>query len=365
MDKELAARLNKVFANTKANRLLIANTDSQDPNFKYLTRFRSGLFERDMLIASKNSLKLFTSELEYETALAQRLEGMQVIKAPREEAKRKAMLKKEIAGKVVGINANFMPTATYLRIKKEYKPKKIIDASEAFSKARLEKSKEEIKNIEKAAKITLKALTKIPQYFKEGITEKELARIFDSISAELGSEKPSFDTIVSFGKNAALPHHMPDSTKLRNGDLVVVDAGAVVNGYCSDMTRTFVFGKDERLEKEREMINVVKEAQRLAINAMKEGRKGSDVDKAARSYIDTYANGKYKGTFIHSLGHSVGIEVHDGFALSPGSNVVLKRGMVFTAEPGIYVVGFGGVRIEDDVLITEKGPILLGRGELG
>jgi len=367
MDKLLKGRLEKIFDNCKgANNIIIANTESQDPNFRYLTRFKSGVFEDDMLIASRNGVELFTSELEYETAISQKLEGMQIRKVDkRDRNKIKKVLYNKLHNTIIGINGSFMPAATYLRVKKEYKPKRIIDVSECFYKARVVKDREEIENIEKAAEITKAALEKISKYFKEGITEVELAKRFDELSSELGSEKPSFDTIVSFGKNAALPHHMPDNTQLRQGDIVLIDAGATVNGYCSDMTRTFIFGRDSRESREKEMYNVVKHAQELAIQAMKPGTTGDEVDKAARSYIDSVFNGKYKGTFIHSLGHSVGLEVHDGYALYPGSKVTLKEGMVFTAEPGVYVVGFGGVRIEDDVLITKNGNVLLGRGELG
>ncbi len=367
MDPELRKRLSKIFENCKnVDLLLLNNTEEQDPNFRYLTRFKSGVFEDDFLIAKREGIELLTSELEYETAVAQRLEGMKIRKLTRANEKeiRKEM-SEELKGKRIGINGRFMPVSTYLKLRKDYKPKKIVDASDCFAKARLVKSKEEIKAIDKAASITRKALQKIQKYFKKGITEKELAKKFDEISADLGSERPSFNTIVSFGKNAALPHHMPDDTKLKNGDMLLIDAGAVVDGYCSDMTRTFVFGRDSRYEKEQEIINVVKKAQELAIEKMKQGTLGSEVDKAARDYIDIAQGGRYKGTFIHSLGHSVGIEVHDGFALYPNSKVVLKEGMIFTAEPGVYVVGFGGARIEDDVLITKEGPRLLGRGELG
>ncbi|MGC8547713.1 MAG: M24 family metallopeptidase [Candidatus Micrarchaeia archaeon] len=367
MDAELKRRLSSIFSNCKnTDALLLVNTEQQDPNFRYLTRFKSGVFEDDMLIAKRNGIELFTSELEYETAMQQKLEGMKIIKIDKrnEETVRKT-LGNELRGKVIGINGNFMPAGAYLRTRKKYKPKKIFDASECFAKARLVKSEEEIRAIDKAASITRKALQKIPKYFKEGMTELQLSKKFDELSAELGSEKPSFDSIVSFGKNAALPHHMPDNTRLKRGDIVLIDVGAVVQGYCSDMTRTFIFGKDQRYSREKEIFEVVKKAQELAIQSMKPGAKGSDVDKAARAYIDSVYNGKYKGTFIHSLGHSVGLEVHDGYALYPGSKVVLKEGMVFTAEPGVYIVGFGGARIEDDVLITKEGPRLLGRGELG
>lgn len=366
MDFLLRERLGKILDNCKVDYFVIANSSGQDPNFRYLTRFRSGIFENDLLIGSRKGIVLYTSELEYQTALSQKLEGMKVVKVSGRNVKEvERGIKRVLGGKVVGINGGFLNVSKYVEIRKKYKPKKVIDISSSFSSARLVKDAYEIESIEKAASITRRALELIPRYFKEGITELELAKRFDELSASLGSERPSFTTIVCFGKNAALPHHMPDSTRLKKGDFVLIDAGATVNGYCSDMTRTFVFDRDKRLEKEKEMMEIVKRAQELAIEKMRPGVIGSEVDKAARNYIDSALNGKYKGTFIHSLGHSVGLEVHDGFRLSQDAKVVLKENMVFTAEPGVYVPGFGGVRIEDDVLITRKGPVLLGRGELG
>jgi Xaa-Pro dipeptidase len=172
----------------------------------------------------------------------------------------------------------------------------------------------------------------------------------------LGASGTSFDTIVSFGKNAALPHHSPDKTRLRKGELILIDAGAKDSNYCSDITRTFAFGKIG--EGQKEMIDVVKEAQRMAIGAIRQGRDGREIHSLAENYLNETRGGKYKGRFIHALGHSVGLEVHDGPGFSKQKNI-LKPGMVITVEPGVYVPGFGGVRFEDDVLITEKGSEVL------
>jgi Xaa-Pro aminopeptidase len=203
----------------------------------------------------------------------------------------------------------------------------------------------------------------IQKEFKEGMTEMELAARFDSISASLGSEGPSFKTIVCFGANAALPHHSPDRTRLRYGDFILIDAGAKVQNYCSDITRTSIFGTDKSripdCEKKQEMLRIVKDAQLAALRKIAPGVTGLTIHMEAQRTIDTAANGRYKGTFIHALGHSLGIEVHDGPGFSPGAKQELEPGMVITNEPGIYVEGFGGVRIEDDILVTEKGAEVL------
>jgi Xaa-Pro dipeptidase len=357
MQKRLREKLDRIFESCRGiDRIILVNSSEKDPNFTYLTGFRGGIFEGDILMADRKGLTLYTGALEYGTALAQRFDGLRIIRMEDAETTR-ALLLAALKGKRIGINGSFLPYSSYVRIKKRYGPRKMIDVQDAFMKARIVKDAEELANIGKAARITRAAQEIIRKDVKAGMTERDVARRFDDISEGLGSEGPSFETIVSFGKNAALPHHKPDNTKLKKGDFVLIDAGAKVNNYCSDMTRTFVFGgaggKD--YGKKAEMLKIVKEAQKRAIGSIRPGAKGSEVDKVARSYLDTVDNGKYKGKFIHSLGHSVGIEVHDGEGFSPGSKLKLKENMVITAEPGVYVTGFGGARFEDDIVITKKG----------
>ena len=341
--------------------VVIMNTGVQDPNFYYFTGFRSSLFEKNILIVKKDHSYLFTYDLEYQDAMKQRFKGIDIIKMSDEQKARKLLLK-EIKGKTVGINGEFLPLNYYNRIKESYKPKRLIDISNSLTDTRLIKDNTEIANIKRAAKITKRAMQLIQKHFKVGITEVELARKFDEISGNLGSEGPSFDTIVCFGSNAALPHHSPDRTKLRKGDIILIDAGAKFNKYCSDITRSFIFQKknDEDYRKKKEMYDTVKEAHDLALRSIREGMPLSRVHYIAADYINKKANGRYNGKFIHSLGHSLGIEVHDGPGFAPAySNINAKAGMVITDEPGIYIKGFGGIRIEDDVLITEKGAVIL------
>ncbi len=357
--EELRGRLARVFAQAEGvEKILLMNTDYGDPNFFYLTGFTSGLFEYSYLVVEKQGMTLFTSSLEYATAKEQAPKGLTVVQMD-DVKKFRAELKEKLAGFRVGVNESFIPYAAYKAIRRRYRPRKMVDISEAFSKARLVKSEYEIDLIKKAVKITKWAMVLIQKDLKEGMTELQLAARFDGISAEIGSEGPSFKTIVCFGKNAALPHHSPDHTKLKYGDFVLIDAGAKVSNYCSDITRTALFGDDKSripdYQKKERMLRIVKEAQVKAIKKIKPGVKGAAVHRVAQKVIDTADKGIYKGTFIHSLGHSLGIEVHDGPGFSPGAKQVLKPGMIITAEPGIYVEGFGGVRIEDDVLVTETG----------
>ena len=360
--KEQLLRIKKIFSFTsKIDIILIMNNDIPDPNFLYLTGFTSGLFEYSYLILERDKVTLFTSSLEYETAIETAPEGMNIIKMD-PSVDFRSQLSNLVKGKVVGINEFFIPYGLYKLITKRYQIKKTVDISKALSKSRMIKDNEELSLIKKSVSITKWALIMIQKEFKENITERELAAKFDQISASLGSYEPSFKTIVCFGKNAALPHHSPDNTKLKKGDFILIDAGAKVNNYCSDMTRTFIFSEPNDspdYKAKSKMIKVVKEAQLKSIHAIKPGIKCSTIHKIAADYIDAVDDGYYKGKFIHALGHSLGIEVHDGTGFSPGVNQLIKPGMVITVEPGIYIPGFGGVRIEDDIIVTKDGAEIL------
>ena len=355
-------RYKHFFADEKRiDTLVVMNTGSQDPNFYYFTGFKSSLFENNMLIVKKDHAYLLTYDLEYQDAVKQKFNGIEIVRMSDHEEKTR-LFSKEIKGKTIGINGEFLPFNYYKRISKENLPKSIIDVSGSLARARLIKDKGEIKNIMKAAKVTKTAMGLIQKRFKTGITEIGLAKEFDEISGSLGSEGPSFDTIVCFGSNAALPHHSPDKTKLKKGDIILIDAGAKANRYCSDITRSFLFGKksSSNYQKKKHMYDTVKEAHDLALKSIREGVPLSSIHFIAAEYINKKSKGIYKGKFIHSLGHSLGIEVHDGPGFSPAySNIKTKAGMVITDEPGIYIKGFGGIRIEDDVLITKKGAVIL------
>jgi len=352
---EIEAKLKKIFSGAKIDLLLIKNGSEQDPNFKYLTGFTSGTFEDNFLIATRDKVSVLTSELEYETALSQAKEGTEVVNAFKsKEAFKKAL--SVIKGKSIGVNGDFLSFNDYNKIEK-FKPSKIIDISENLIKARLVKSEEEIANIRKAASITKFAIMEVQKSIKAGMTELEVAARVDFVMKSLGASGNSFDTIVAFGKNTALPHHMPDQTKLNDGDLVLIDTGAKYNNYCADITRTFVYGKSNK--RAEEMIKFVKSVQLMAIHMLRPGADAYIVGKKVKKYIDSYKGGIYKGKFIHALGHGIGLEVHDAPVFGNTPYRKIKKGMTLAVEPGIYFVGFGGVRIEDDVLIDKNGAIVL------
>ncbi|WP_455393326.1 M24 family metallopeptidase, partial [[Eubacterium] cellulosolvens] len=224
-------------------------------------------------------------------------------------------------------------------------------------KYRMVKDDAELKALRKAARLTDNAAKVLEnELIKPGKTERQVALELDT---ELRSNKEvqavSFETIVAAGKHAAYSHHDNTNSKLKAGDLVICDFGVYVDGYCSDMTRTFpVGGISKELEK---IYNIVYDAQQNAIKSVKPGRQYNEVDTAAREVIKKKGYAKY---FVHSLGHGLGLEVHEAVAgINIGTKTKMKTGHIFTIEPGVYVPGIGGARIEDDVLVTEKGVELL------
>ena len=349
-------RLERIFAGSGVDALVLRNTDLMDPNFTYITGFTSGTFESNFMIAKRDGTVLLTNTLEYDTAMAQRPSSMKVVSVSGFK-QLMSELQRNLKGKRVGFNGVFLPYRSYANIKKIAQPRTLVDVSEKLIAARDVKSDEEISRIKKANMMTRKAFMGIDDYLKEGVTEKEIAARFDYIMRENGADGLAFSSIVAFGKNSALPHYSPGDVKLRRNSFVLIDAGARYRNYCADMTRTIVFKPDRKSGSYRrmeEMIRIVQNAQRAAIAKIKIGVRGQEVHNLAAGIIDRAANGAYKGRFTHGLGHSLGIEVHDGgTGFSPHVKEKLRENMIVTVEPGIYVPGFGGVRMEDDIIVRK------------
>jgi len=242
----------------------------------------------------------------------------------------------------------------YRRFKYIAKGTGFVDVSEILEKTRMIKDRKEIERIRKAGKIGTEALKEMTEGLYEGITEYEAAANLIYQMMKRGATGPAFETISSFGENSAEPHYTSGARKLRKGDYALFDFGARYERYNSDITRTFVLGKADK--KHREIYETVKEAQQAGIDAIHAGVMGPDADAAARKIIEKAGYGE---RFIHSLGHGLGLKVHDGGGLSPRLNMELEENMVVTVEPGIYIPGFGGVRIEDDILVKKRGAELL------
>ena len=215
---------------------------------------------------------------------------------------------------------------------------------------RMIKSQDEIQIIKEACEIADKAFEHITKFIRPGVTERQVALELEFYMRKLGADSVSFDTIVASGERSALPHGVASSKVIQSGDLVTLDYGAYYKGYVSDITRTVAVG--EPSEKLREIYNVVLQAQLAGVSKIKAGITGRQADEITRSLIRDAGYGDYFG---HSTGHGIGLEVHEGPGLSSKSDIFLQPGMVVTVEPGIYISNLGGVRIEDDVVITEDG----------
>lgn len=212
------------------------------------------------------------------------------------------------------------------------------------------KTRGELEKMIAAQRIAEKGLDHMYSFIKEGMTEKEIQLELDYYMLSHGAEALSFDTIALSGVNTSMPHGVPSDKKVKKGEFILLDFGAVVDGWHSDMTRTFCLG--EPTDFMRQVYDIVLKAQLAGIAAVKAGMKGSDVDNISRSII---SEAGYGDQFGHSLGHGVGMEIHESPYASPSSDDILEAGSVVTVEPGIYIEGKFGIRIEDFVIVTENG----------
>lgn len=251
---------------------------------------------------------------------------------------------------VLGVD-KFWPAQHIIRLIELNAVKGFVNSSGIIDNLRMIKDEEEIDLMRKSSKINDRVMEILQSELKEGCTEKHYARLLDEIYESEGAQGFSFDPIVAYGENAADPHHEPDGTKLKKGDSIVIDIGGVYNYYCSDMTRTVFFGM-EPSEEHRKIYEIVKNANLNAIAKVKDGVKFSEIDAAARDFITEAGFGEY---FTHRTGHSIGLEDHDKGDVSSINHTQVKEGMIFSIEPGIYLPGNIGVRIEDLVLVTKDG----------
>lgn len=230
----------------------------------------------------------------------------------------------------------------------------VVPVSNMVEKLRETKDADELETLRRAARIVDEVFAEILKEIRPGLRERDIAFRLEFLMREKGADSSSFDIIVASGPRSALPHGVASDRVLEKGDLVTLDFGALYEGYCSDITRTIVLGKPN--ERQREIYDIVLHAQQAALEAVRPGVTGRDVDKVARDIITDRGYGEQFG---HSTGHGIGLEIHEAPTLSVNGETVLQSGMVVTVEPGIYLPGFGGVRIEDDVVVTEQGKEVL------
>jgi len=250
----------------------------------------------------------------------------------------------------LGFEERHVSYADWSSWSKALAPVELVPVDGLPEKLREKKDDDEIAVIREAAKLADAAYAHILHFVRPGVTELDLAAELESFMRKNGATGPSFDTIVASGERSAMPHGVASDRKLQSGEFVTFDFGVLYRGYCSDLTRTIVVG--EATDRHREIYGIVLEAQEHALANIRPGMTGREADALTRDVITRYGYGEFFG---HGTGHGIGLEIHEAPRLSQRSDTVLEPGMVVTVEPGIYIPGFGGVRIEDDVVVTESG----------
>jgi len=329
--------------------VIISNGTSPflDSLFWYVTEQTSGTFEGSFAVISKDgSLDVVTGQLEETTARS----GIGNVHAygTREERDHalSALLKDckriGVCGRTITYNAS-----EYIR---RITGAELVDVSSNIAEVTVIKDPKEIAEIRKACVISSMAASKIPEMLRGGMTEMEMAWEIDSFMRRSGGTSNAFDTIAAFGQNSAEPHHAPSDRVIKKGDAALFDFGSKYGMYSSDLTRTVFFGEPEEIM--RRAYDVVLRAKNAGMAEMKDGAPVKNADNAAREIIDA---SEFNGRFIHSFGHGIGMNIHEDPSVSSRSEEIFKAGMVVSAEPGIYLPGIGGIRIEDTVLITRGG----------
>jgi Xaa-Pro aminopeptidase len=308
-------------------------------NVRYLTGFES---TNAALLVEPERVRLFT-DFRY-AERAREVEGVEFEETPR-------YLYTELAGRLpprVAFEADALTYANYEFLREG--GVELIPRRGLVESLRIVKDEPELDAIRRATEVTNRAYERLAEEPFAGRTEKELAWRMEQLFHDFGADGLAFPVDVAAGPTAASPHAVSGDRVVREGDLVLVDAGAILDGYCSDCTRTFAVG--EVSAELREMYEVVRQAQQAGLDAVRAGVSGRDADAAARAVI---ADGGHGENFGHGLGHGLGLLVHEAPALRPESEDMLAAGNVVTVEPGIYLSGVAGIRIEDLVVVTEDG----------
>jgi len=352
----MKARVQRVFQrlDPKPEALVLANATEPhlDQSFFYLFDVPHGLFEDSFVVAHPDGeVDVLTARLEEQTAREAAKADPHVNVHVIERDAPDPVLKKVLQGvSSVGLNFREVTHGGFVRLEKMLPGTHWSDASEGIRRARLVKEPGEIERLRKAAEIGSQVAREIPSILRTGITELELAAEMEHRMNLHGASGRSFATIVAFGPHGAEPHYEPAETRLKPGQSIVCDFGALHKRYISDITRSFRFGpRDDEM---KAVHDKVEEAQRAALEAIRPGAPAKEVHLAAANVID---QSPWKGRLTHGVGHSIGLAVHDGWGYGSKADDLLEEGMAFTVEPGIYLPGKGGVRIEDDVVVTKDG----------
>lgn len=342
---ERVKKLRESFREHNIDGMLITNP--------YNRRYLSGFTGTAGIVLISNNDALFITDFRYIEQAAKQAQGFTIVQ-------HQGTIYEEVAKQVaalniqrLGIESDHVTYQQFEIFQKQIKAT-LVPLGGVVEKIRLTKDESEIKIIEQAAEIADAAFDHILSFIRPGVREIDVANELEFFMRKAGAASSSFDIIVASGIRSAMPHGVASEKVINKGELVTLDFGAYYNGYCSDITRTVAVGQiSDDLKK---IYEIVYEAQKRGVEGIKPGMTGKDADALTRDYIKEKGYGDYFG---HSTGHGIGLEIHEGPTLSVKSKTVLEPGMVVTVEPGIYITGFGGCRIEDDVVITEKGSRIL------
>ncbi len=319
---------------------------THQPNITYLIDSPSS---DSYLLVTRRDNFFITDGRYYQQAISH-LKDFNVILGGKSVFKTIAKLVSEAGVRRLGFEDRYLDVARYNQIKSTLDSIELISAYKLVERLRHIKEPSELTKIRKAVDIASGALRFIERLIQPGISELEIVAELQRLIIRKGAWSSAFEPIVASGTNSAFPHHLSSKRKLKSGECLLIDIGADYEGYKSDLTRTFFLGKIPPLF--RKIYNIVRQAQLRTIANIRPGVKFCEIDKSARQYIARHG---YGGFFTHNIGHGIGLEIHEEPYISQSNKTVIRKGMVFTIEPGIYLPGKFGIRIEDDILVTEKG----------
>ncbi|UOY93962.1 Xaa-Pro peptidase family protein [Ectobacillus sp. JY-23] len=343
MDKLL--QLRSLFANKEIDGLLITS--------QYNRTYMTGFTGSAGVALITNDRAIFITDFRYVEQAQNQAVGYEIVQHTGTLVEEVAKQVKQLGIQKLGFEQDALTYASF-KLYETTVEVDLVPTSGLVEKLRLLKTESEIKILKDAAQIADAAFTHILSFIRPGVTELAVSNELEFFMRKQGATSSSFDIIVASGLRSALPHGVASEKVIQQGELITLDFGAYYKGYCSDITRTVAVG--EPAADLKNIYDIVLEAQLRGVNGIKAGMTGREADALTRDYITEKGYGEYFG---HSTGHGIGMEVHEGPGLAFRSEVVLEPGMVVTVEPGIYVPGLGGVRIEDDVLVTEEGNEIL------
>ncbi|MEM2974141.1 MAG: Xaa-Pro peptidase family protein [Candidatus Micrarchaeia archaeon] len=351
---DLKLKIKWLFDKSKVDCILIMNQQIPDPNFFYFTRMSKSDFSHAVLILTRKRTILIVPKMEYRLALTQcKKKAIKVVAFETVKDIGK-IIRKYTRGKRIGLNFSRISVNNLKLVKRILNKIRIVDISKNLVTIRRTKTKEEAKNIYKACRIASKVMREVPNIIRPGMKERNIAAEIDKKLRLYGADEIAFPTIVVAGRNSSNPHYTAGDNKIKKGDLIIVDFGCKINNYCSDITRTFIIGKPSC--KQAEMLDTCKKMQEEIVALLKPGTDFENLQKRANNICE-----KKYGKLLHMVGHSIGIEVHDPL----GDTKKLEEGEVLAIEPAIYLENIGGVRIEDNFIITSSGCKRLTKGPMG